>query len=719
MKLYKESFRRLNRIGLTLLIVSIVLTTIITVQNCIDESGGYNGARICGLFTFMPVMLYYVFAAGVGFALAGFSFLNKRAESDFYHSIPVRRSELFLSISAASMTWIFGTIVINALLSMVVYLSFGVPFVPAYVPMGALFFAAAALLVFAATSIACSLTGTLLTNIAVTCIVLFLPRFVLFLIARSLVDYTTLMSWLDMPRWIRPDMNAATGMIVMFSRTAYNGTIMNWGTILYSLLLGLAELGCGCLLFMRRPSELAEQGARSTAWQNVFACALTLPVLLLILVPGRRNPLISMFTLIVIAAGLAVYVVYQLVVLRNAKRMLKSLPWFVGVAVVSFAMLFIMRSAGKAQLNRCPAWDEIAYVEFPGGDASFGSKSYSTLTLQKGKFSSKELRQLVAETLYANVENANQQADGYYNSYFYNQLSSIEPVVIHLQNGQKLRRTLLFANVNELNELRTQYIDTFNAATHTLPDKADIKKYASYYGLSQAELRQLFDCFAEECTELELIPYNAYRVREVSDSDKYMGYNCDESQNYGEFNVGGYIGTARFSDYFNISLQTPKTASLWMMIQNNRNQSVDLSALVNAYSKVKQSTNENDYFNVNMTVTNTPMESGRKQQMYFGYNINGGLHTMDSEYTAGIEPFATECMGLLQRGTITSDATAFNVAVSWGARCGSEQMSQDGQVIYLGFSAADTKQLLQLFRMWNVTENSTGRGATLTDAIAG
>ena len=691
-------------------------------QNCVDERSTNFGGGISGLFTFMPVMLYYVFVAGAGFALVGFSFLNKRAESDFYHSIPVRRSELFLSITAASMTWIFGTILLNALLSAAIYLSFGVPFVPAYLPMGVLLFLAAAMLTYAAASIGCSLTGTLLTNVVVTCLVLFLPRFILFLIARSLVDYTTLMSWLDMPRWLRPDMNAATGMIVMFSRMLYYGTIMNWGTIVYSLVLAAAELALGCYLFMRRPSELAEQGARSAAWQTIFACALTLPVMMLILVPGRRNPLISMFSLIVIAAALAVYVVYQLIVLRNAKKMFKSLPWFLGVAAVSFAVLFGMRGAGKAELARCPAWDEIAYVEFPGADATLANKSYSTLLLSEGAFTSKDLRQYVADTLRANIDNANLQTNGYYSSYFYNELSVIEPVVIHLQSGIKLRRTLLFANANVLNALRAQDgIDTYNYAINTLPKKADVKKYVSYYGMTAEEVQQLYDCFKEECLALELVPYGNYRLRVASDStNAYRGYNCDEEQNYGEFGIGGYVGTQRFRDFFNVSLQTPKTASLWMMLQNNRNANMDLAELMNAYDHVKASSNENDYFNISLTVTNIPMESGRLQQMYFGYNSNGQRNVMDNAYTAGIEPYAVGMMELLQRAGKTSAADSFNVAVNWNARCDGITYNEDGGIVYLSpADDADLTQMLQRLRRWNAMENNSGRGATLVDEIAG
>ena len=708
MKLYKESFRRLGRVGLTMLIVSVALTAIFCVQNCVYAAGDNSAAAVDGLFTFMPVLLYYVFAAGFGFALSGFSFLNKRADSDFYHSIPVRRRDLFLSVTAASMTWMAGTIVINALLSMVLYLTFGVPFLPAYVPMGILLFLVAGMLVYAAAAIGCSLTGTLLTNVVLGCLVLFLPRFLLFVVMRSQVEYTTLMSWMDLPRWLRPDMNAATGMIVMFSRNMYRATIMNWGTIAYSAMLAAVELAVGCLLFVRRPSELAERGAKSGALQTLYACLLAFGVMLLSLVPGRHNAALTMFTVVVLASALAVYVVYQLIVLRSAKKMFRSLPWFAAAAAVSIGLVFGVRAIDKAVLNTCPAPAEIQYVEFPGTDATLGSRSFSTLGLDGIHFDDADMKDYVASTLAMNIENAS-GAYGYYDSYFYNELSVIEPVVITTNNGQKIRRTILFANANALNELRGE-TPAFVDAVHALPEKPDIKRYASYYSLSATEIERLYDCYRSECYESGLVPYGGYRTR-LTGEQGYTGYSIGEEQTYGNFGVGGYIGTERFSNFFDISLRTPKTASLWMMLSNEKAGGIDLAELKNAYDRVASSGNENDYWNFNMTVTNVPMKSGTLQQMYFGYNENGSSAAYTDEYSEAIKPFALACMDILQRGVLTDKAKGFNIAVNWNARCGSEVFNENAGTVYLAFSAEDQKMLTLLFKSWSAAESYNGYGA--------
>ncbi|MDO4572453.1 MAG: hypothetical protein Q4C13_03725, partial [Clostridia bacterium] len=334
MTLYKEFMRRLFRVGITLLILSAVAALIYSIMDCVGVAPVYVTSPI----QMTPTLAFYAYIGGAGLAFAGFSFLNRRTESDFYHSIPVRRTNLYISVTAAAATWMLITIALCVAVSTAVHLATRTPFAPAYPFMNIAFFFAAALLVFAAAAIGCTITGTWFTNLILTCLVLFLPRYILFMIGRTIVADTEVISWLDLRGLLDPRTNAATGLIVMLSRSMLQGSIVSLGSILWSLALALAELAAGAMLFRRRPSELAEQGAGSRVLQTLFACLLALPLLLLLML--RADAAGTIFICIIAAASLACYVIYQVIVLKNAKRVLLSLPWNLCTVFAGAAILF-------------------------------------------------------------------------------------------------------------------------------------------------------------------------------------------------------------------------------------------------------------------------------------------------------------------------------------------------------------------------------------------
>ena len=110
-----------------------------------------------------------------------FSVFNKRSASDFYHSLPYTRVCLYLSNMAAVFTWIIGICVISGCVGLLAYISF--PKLFSVVFDGAfnyLLTSVAFMLVSAGVcALGSAMTGTLFSNIAVSLLVMFLPRFIL------------------------------------------------------------------------------------------------------------------------------------------------------------------------------------------------------------------------------------------------------------------------------------------------------------------------------------------------------------------------------------------------------------------------------------------------------------------------------------------------------------------------------------------------------------
>ena len=284
MKMYRESFKRLAVIGLPLAFVTLLYTVIVGGQDCF---GTYTRSVSTSAIGMVPVLVYYVFTA-IGFALYGYSYLFKRSSSDVYHSLPVKRMDLYLSNLLATATWMGSTIVLNVVVIWLMQLFTGTPFVPAYVPLAIAFFFIASMLVYAAAAIGCALSGTLLTAVISTGIVLLFPRFIQFIIARGLVAKVAIVGWLDLGALLNPVSNIATGMIVMQTRNFFTFHIVSIRYILFSLVLTLLELGLGAWFFVRRPSETADKGSGHKVWVLITASLLAMATLLLITIDAKQ-----------------------------------------------------------------------------------------------------------------------------------------------------------------------------------------------------------------------------------------------------------------------------------------------------------------------------------------------------------------------------------------------------------------------------------------------
>ncbi|HPF88753.1 MAG TPA: hypothetical protein PK537_11960, partial [Candidatus Limiplasma sp.] len=149
MKMYKEMLRKTAVVGIPLLAITMVYTLVNGGQSCF----GYDYLQeATSAVSMVPILRYYVFTAVI-FALYGFSFQFSRPGSDVYHSLPVKRTDLYLSVLLATATWMGGTIILNVLEMLAMLLISGCPFVPAYVPMSILFYFVAAMMVYGASAI--------------------------------------------------------------------------------------------------------------------------------------------------------------------------------------------------------------------------------------------------------------------------------------------------------------------------------------------------------------------------------------------------------------------------------------------------------------------------------------------------------------------------------------------------------------------------------------
>ncbi|HPJ01832.1 MAG TPA: hypothetical protein PKU80_03205 [Candidatus Limiplasma sp.] len=337
MKLYKEMLRKLAIVGLPLMAVVLVYTLIRGGADCF---GKYYILQSSSAVSQIPALRYYVFS-GLLFALYGFSFQFSRSGSDVYHSLPVKRTEMYTAVFLATATWMGATILLSEIEMLLIYLVSGCPFVPVYIPLSALYYFVASMLVYAAAALGCALSGTVITAAASTGIILFLPRLMQFMFARGIVERVPIIGWLDLGPWLDPSTNAATGILTMMVRNVFNGRLITLPHALYSLVPTVVMLGAGLWLFRRRPSEFAHKNGGYPAWTIATGVLLAFAVMLPVTMNYQR--LFSVYGAFLIAAALGVYVLYQLLASSKLKKAMLTLPYFLlaVLAVLGFNAVMI------------------------------------------------------------------------------------------------------------------------------------------------------------------------------------------------------------------------------------------------------------------------------------------------------------------------------------------------------------------------------------------
>ena len=188
-KLFINNFLQLKVMG----ILGTVLITLFSVLSIVSqgirmieytkEGISVNGSMSGGVSTtylgagdLWPLVLTFVFVTPV-LMLMAFSYNNKRNSSDFYNSLPYTRLNMYLTKLSAVFTWqviVYVCAVVGIVFSIAVYKKYFVYSVSTitWIIIGTFI---CNLLCGAVIALACSLTGSLMSNICLTGIILFIP----------------------------------------------------------------------------------------------------------------------------------------------------------------------------------------------------------------------------------------------------------------------------------------------------------------------------------------------------------------------------------------------------------------------------------------------------------------------------------------------------------------------------------------------------------------
>lgn len=168
-----------TRLAGFIMMVIMMLVSVVPIVSSISFLKEYNEiSNINGISDNYALVLIFILVTPV-MSFIIWNFLNRRSSSDFYHSIPYTRLCIYLSKTAAILTWVLGILVVSYVSQAVLFVANKKYFNVDYATMFRMYLAIflCSLLCMAIINVAASITGNILSNICVTGLIMFLPRF--------------------------------------------------------------------------------------------------------------------------------------------------------------------------------------------------------------------------------------------------------------------------------------------------------------------------------------------------------------------------------------------------------------------------------------------------------------------------------------------------------------------------------------------------------------
>lgn len=341
-------------------------------------------------------------------SLIVWSFLNKRSSSDFYHSIPYTRLCIYLSKTAAILTWIAGILVVSYVSQAVLFMANRQYFNVDYATMFRMYLSIfiCSLLCMAIINVSISITGNILSNICVTGLIMFLPRFIALMVTKLTVfhgeTYMISNSGVGL-------LDSSNNMIVgwVFSVfDIYNGPsgiadmVLSLTSNLYTLVLALIYIALGALLFVKRKSETAGKAANGKVLPMIIRTLIGFSIafigVMIAYTSIDNDETIAVIVMFIVSA--LVVFVYECIVSKKMNVIKQCIPSILLGYVLAVVIGTGANSFGKYEASYEPDASKLAYVSIQSMDMYYASDNgYFSSISSKVQFTDEEILKYVSE----------------------------------------------------------------------------------------------------------------------------------------------------------------------------------------------------------------------------------------------------------------------------------------------------------------------------------
>lgn len=565
--LYREGLKKVKLVGIIAAILCVVITALIPIVSMIE--GARRVPNITGNINVetveignLAVPLLLILAFSPLFIYMMFSFLNKRSESDFYHSIPYRRECVYVSFTAAAITWIWGIILVTLAVAGILW---GInPY--AVFAVGDLFRLGFAYILSTAfiaglMLVAMMLTGTIATNLSIFALLACFVRVLGALIVMCLEELVPIYDISYSPAaFLEIDFSLPLGLLgaTINTRTAIK-VFSNTPVFIYTGVCAVLLIAAGCLLYRFRKSEMAGMSAPNRMLQHIFRCAFTLPFVLVLateILMGAEGAVI----LVTVIGVLLVYYLYELITTKRIKRLLSATPYLGVLAVAGGIFIGSILLVSNGILNQKLPADKIDGIANYSTDYDYAYADYDAIMTAGITIRDDRAAEIVADALKDSQEAVRK------GTFYLSQIYDKEPtnttyvhrnVEIRLKSGKTIGRTIRLT-LEQSRELDQCFLNSpeYSEAVLKLPEDKEITSlYVDSVLLERVSLssefeKQLWETFRNEYETL-------------SDEEKY-------SVLYGEkysgitLHVQGQHNYMYYNLPIPITENTPKTLNLFL-----------------------------------------------------------------------------------------------------------------------------------------------------------
>lgn len=559
-----EGMRQLRVVGFIALVLAM-LTSFLTIYGYNISAKNYyeyNSMHNKG-FTQMSDYVQHVAPSAacvpipvVGFFLAPlmvliiFSFLNKRNSSDFYHGIVERRECLCNSFSLSVLLWCI--IIMLSSLATSVLASGVMSFValdPGFFSDAAFWLVEYIIICFywiAVLLLSMSLSGTIITNLAVTAMLLFLPKIIYLSIMGIVVEEIDIYPFAYDDSIFSGKYNLVTGRVMaLFDMDFLDESNWQLYGCIYTVILAALLYVAGCVAFKLRKSETATQAAVSPRLQMVFRLV---PAFVVTLVPcallyeqicsGWKDTTEMFWFGIVVMYVIAavVYFLYEIITTRRWRNITKAFPGLLILLLLDAIYVGVMFGERAMILNNVPKTENVTSVCILGTRMSdMETDDYFYIRRRELEITDSRTIRLLSDGLASNVEMIKNNVRSY---------TSGRRVLVQFNEGNKKTYRLVF-----LSDSAAEYV----LASGELSDyKVIIQDLANLPCLNVYSYNSL----PEMSEEMEKLFYNKF-IQNVSLLNEEQIYKLLNKQNNSEFcltRLGGNVKYKGKSYYINIPI---------------------------------------------------------------------------------------------------------------------------------------------------------------------
>lgn len=520
-----EGFRQCKMIGILTLIITALGAALPPIGVMISAEEDYV-REVVNAYEINPLMMLVLLAIPL-MALMLFHFLDSRAASDLYHALPHKRITLYVSYAGAILLWLLLLIVVSSLVS-VIFCAFSHDYIKlmmdSVVPFAASVFLMS-LLIVGGMLVAMSLTGTIFTNIILTGLILFLPRFCYSVLRTVTLSSIPFVSSTGSSGIFANENNLLVTLLVSLfdmdaSSSIYDVLSPQWQSVVYTLVLALIYLALGAWVFCRRRSEAAGQSAPTRMHQHVYRIVLTMAYCVFVtaifvndLFEGDVDAGVLFGYAVLYLIGILIYFIYELITTKRWRNLLTALPGLAVVAVLNVGVGLGVHLAQNHIVAQRPAASEIESISVGVDDGmigrQYGAMDYSTyVSLASGniQITDPTAISLVSYYLDENIKTWETGEDAYWNKYYTSRANEeqtyLEYHVTIRTKHDELARTVLIP-VSESDKMMTALESNpdYMSIWRNPPEPIDGTMY-SVTGmenkLNDEDMAVLFDQYREE-----------------------------------------------------------------------------------------------------------------------------------------------------------------------------------------------------------------------------